>query len=45
MKRKSEEKNGSKEPPAQRLYDKEGYRRRVDCVLFKDAKKEEVMGY
>ena len=44
VKTKSEEKNGSKEPPAQRLYDKEGYRIRVDCVLFRDTKKEEVMG-
>ena len=32
----------AKEASAQRLYDKDGYRRRVDCLLFRNLKKQEV---
>ena len=35
-------KNKSLKHYQNRIYDSDGYKRRVDCVLFKDASKDEV---
>ena len=35
-------KNKSLKHYQNRVYDSDGYRRRVDCVLFKDASKDQV---
>ena len=39
---KKKKKNKSLKHYQNRIYDSDGYRRRVDCVLFKDASKDQV---
>ena len=39
---KKKKKNKSLKHYQNRIYDSDGYRRRVDCVLFKDANKDQV---